>query len=86
MTGYLYWSLTDNYEFGNYRSRFGLYSVDVLNDPALRRVATDAVPAYRSVIKGSGVPADYSLARRPAAADCAKVLAADRTACLDAAP
>jgi beta-glucosidase len=36
--GMLYWSLTDNYEWGSYRPRFGLYSVDVVGDPTLTRV------------------------------------------------
>jgi beta-glucosidase len=46
----LYWSLTDNYEWGSYRSRFGLYSVDVIGDPTLTRAPTDAVETYRDVI------------------------------------
>jgi beta-glucosidase len=46
----LYWSLTDNYEWGSYRPRFGLYSVDVVGDPTLTRVPTDAVETYRDVI------------------------------------
>ena len=83
--GYLYWSLTDNYEFGNYTSRFGLYTVDVLEDPSLKRKPTDAVPAYTSVIKGRGVPSGYSLVRKPAATDCKLVPAADRGACVAAA-
>ena len=48
--GTLYWSLTDNYEWGSYRPRFGLYSIDVVGDPTLTRVPTDAVATYRSVI------------------------------------
>ena len=28
MTGYLYWSLFDNYEWGTYTPRFGLYSLN----------------------------------------------------------
>ncbi len=35
LIGYHYWSLTDNYEWGSHRVRFGLYTVDVLTDPAL---------------------------------------------------
>jgi beta-glucosidase len=31
--GMLDWSLTDNYDWGSYRPRFGLYSVDVVGDP-----------------------------------------------------
>jgi beta-glucosidase len=48
--GMLDWSLTDNYEWGSYRPRFGLYSVDVVGDPSLTRVPTDAVETYRNVI------------------------------------
>ncbi|MEV0251757.1 family 1 glycosylhydrolase [Nocardia sp. NPDC050712] len=48
--GLLYWSLTDNYEWGRYRPRFGLYSVDAVGDPALTRVPTDAVETYRDII------------------------------------
>ena len=32
--GYNYWSITDNYEWGSYTPRFGLYTVDVRTDPA----------------------------------------------------
>jgi beta-glucosidase len=46
----LYWSLTDNYEWASYRPGFGLYSVDVVGDPSLTRVPTDAVETYRNVI------------------------------------
>ena len=31
--GMLDWSLTDNYDWGSYRPRFGLYSVDVAATP-----------------------------------------------------
>lgn len=58
--GYNYWSITDNYEWGGYRNRFGLYTVDVLTDPALTRRPTDAVAAYRDLIAGTGVPAGYT--------------------------
>jgi hypothetical protein len=46
----LYRSLTDNYEWGSYRPRFRLYSVDVVGGPSLTRVPTDAVETYRNVI------------------------------------
>lgn len=55
LIGYNYWSLTDNYEWGSYSPRFGLYSVDVLNDPTLTRVPTDAVEVYKRVIREHGV-------------------------------
>ncbi len=57
--GYNYWSLTDNYEWGSYKPRFGLYTVDVLTDPDLERKPTDGVGAYTGVIEGGGVPGDY---------------------------
>ena len=57
--GYNHWSLTDNYEWGSYRSRFGLYRVDALADPALERVPTSGVEAYREVIGRGGVPEGY---------------------------
>lgn len=61
--GYLYWSLTDNYEWGSYQPRFGLYTVDVTTDPTLTRKPTDAVDAYRCVIRNNGVPAGYQPVR-----------------------
>lgn len=64
--GYNYWSLTDNYEWGDYRARFGLYTVDALTDPALARRPTDAVPTYRETIAAGGVPPAYLPVRRPA--------------------
>ncbi|WP_084262333.1 glycoside hydrolase family 1 protein [Actinomadura formosensis] len=65
MMGYNYWSLTDNYEWGIYRPRFGLYTVDVLTDPTLTRRPTDAVPTYRSIIANRGVPSGYVPVRKP---------------------
>jgi beta-glucosidase len=53
--GFNYWSLTDNYEWGDYRNRFGLYTVDVVADQTLRRKETDAVETYRELIKQRGV-------------------------------
>lgn len=37
--GYLHWSLTDNYEWGSFTPRFGLFRIDYGND--LRRIAED---------------------------------------------
>ncbi|MDR7166648.1 beta-glucosidase [Nocardia kruczakiae] len=65
--GYNYWSITDNYEWGSYTPRFGLYTVDVLTDPALTRRPTDAVDAYRAITRAGGVPADYRPTRGPVA-------------------
>ncbi|WP_216898475.1 family 1 glycosylhydrolase [Nocardia alni] len=64
--GYNYWSVTDNYEWGSYAPRFGLYTVDVLTDPALTRRPTDAVPAYAEITRHGGVPANYRPVRPPA--------------------
>ncbi|MRH92260.1 family 1 glycosylhydrolase [Nocardia sp. SYP-A9097] len=64
--GYNYWSLTDNYEWGYYTPRFGLYTVDTLTDPALTRRPTDAVDAYRLITRDAGVPASYLPTRLPA--------------------
>lgn len=55
VVGYNYWSLTDNYEWGDYRNRFGLYTVDVNWDRSLRRRPTSGVAAYREIIKHHGV-------------------------------
>lgn len=57
--GFQYWSLTDNFEFGDYAPRFGLYTVDVLTDKTLTRKPTDAVPTYKAIIGGRGVPASF---------------------------
>lgn len=65
VVGFNYWSLTDNYEWGDYRNRFGLYTVDVESDPLLRRKATEATQTLRTLVKERGVPAEY-LPWRPA--------------------
>ncbi|MEB3236411.1 MAG: family 1 glycosylhydrolase [Candidatus Sericytochromatia bacterium] len=53
--GYIHWSLLDNYEWGSYRPRFGLYEVDP-RDPLLRRKATAAVEAYKAIATANDVP------------------------------
>ncbi|HUS22058.1 MAG TPA: family 1 glycosylhydrolase [Aeromicrobium sp.] len=63
--GYNYWSLTDNYEWGSYTPRFGLYTVDVKTDPALTRQPTPAVDAYKQIIAEDGVPDSYQPSRPP---------------------
>lgn len=57
--GLNYWSLTDNYEWGSYTPRFGLYTVNVKTDPTLRRIPTPAVAAYQSIIANNGVSRTY---------------------------
>lgn len=56
--GYYHWSITDNYEWGQYTPRFGLYSINVLQDPTMKRVPTPAVDVYKNVIKNNGVTSE----------------------------
>lgn len=63
--GYNYWSITDNYEWGSYEPRFGLWKVDVLTDPTLTRTATDGVATYTNVISHRGDPANYQPVIKP---------------------
>ncbi|MEV0765871.1 family 1 glycosylhydrolase [Nocardia sp. NPDC050435] len=65
LMGYNYWSITDNYEWGSYAPRFGLYTVDVRTDPQLTRRPTEAVDAYRRIIRAGGVRAGYTPVRAP---------------------
>ncbi|WP_227833691.1 family 1 glycosylhydrolase [Nocardia macrotermitis] len=62
---YNYWSLTDNYEWGDYAPHYGLYHVDALHDPTLTRYPTDAVAAYRDITAHHGVPVNYRPTRQP---------------------
>ncbi|MDB4976812.1 MAG: bglA 1 [Myxococcaceae bacterium] len=59
LIGYLYWGLTDSYEWGSYKPRFGLYKVDVENDATLVRQPTDTVRVYHDIIK-YGLPEGYA--------------------------
>lgn len=47
--GYLWWTLTDNYEWGTYHSRFGLYRVECMAGN-YERQPTPAVDTYRRII------------------------------------
>jgi beta-glucosidase len=53
VVGYIHWSISDNYEWGTYTPRFGLYSVEAKAGD-FRRVPTDGVEAYRRVIQAGG--------------------------------
>lgn len=64
--GYNHWSLVDNYEWGDYDPRFGLWSVDVKHDPTLTRRATPAVEEYRTIVRNGGVDPAKGLHRQPA--------------------
>ncbi|MFN3429444.1 MAG: family 1 glycosylhydrolase [Candidatus Sericytochromatia bacterium] len=59
--GYLYWTLTDNYEWGSFDPRFGLWSVEAAKGDMTRR-ETPAVGVYRDIIRHNGVTPE--LARR----------------------
>ncbi|MBD0023406.1 family 1 glycosylhydrolase [Gordonia pseudamarae] len=68
-----YWSITDNYEWGDYGPRFGLYSVDVHHDRSLTRTPTDAVAGYRQITRQGGVPTGYRPTRLPVACSLVSV-------------
>ncbi|MBV7295216.1 family 1 glycosylhydrolase [Corynebacterium sp. TAE3-ERU12] len=71
--GYNHWSITDNYEWGDYSARFGLYRVDILNDPTLTRQPTSGVAAYRDLITNGGVPQGYQPVNSPAKCSAARI-------------
>lgn len=66
--GYLYWSMVDNYEWGSYEPRFGLYGVDRTRSSfeinSLDSSGTDAAGAYARIIKAlrSGDSAEITAA------------------------
>ncbi|MDL9938275.1 family 1 glycosylhydrolase [Gordonia sp. ABSL1-1] len=78
VVSYNYWSLTDNYEWGDFDARFGLYGVDAQHDPNLIRHPTDGVAAYRAITAARGVPAGYRPTRSPVA--CSLVAVPDSCA------
>jgi beta-glucosidase/6-phospho-beta-glucosidase/beta-galactosidase len=43
VTAYFHWSLMDNYEWGTYEPRYGLFGVDRSDPTAVRFMDTDAV-------------------------------------------
>jgi beta-glucosidase len=54
--GYLYWSLTDNFEWAHgYRGRYGLFTIDFEHDLALARRPTPAVETFRELAAGLGL-------------------------------
>lgn len=57
--GYLYWSLTDSYEWGSYDPRFGLWRVDV-REGDLTRHETPSVAVYRHIVTHGGVTPELS--------------------------
>lgn len=65
LIGYNHWSLVDNYEWGDYSSRFGLWTVNIKDDPTLKRTPTPAVDTYRDIIANDGVRPDAKLNHGP---------------------
>ena len=69
--GYVHWSITDNFEWGSFTPRFGLYSVEAKAGD-FRRVPTDGVESVRAITAAGGVTpeieARYPAPRRPAIA------------------
>jgi beta-glucosidase len=54
LLGYCWWTLTDNYEWGSFDARFGLYRVEC-REGDLTRHPTPAVDTYRRIIASGGV-------------------------------
>ncbi|HBN08353.1 MAG TPA: hypothetical protein DD435_06820 [Cyanobacteria bacterium UBA8530] len=53
--GYMHWSLLDNYEWGTYDPKFGLYGVD---RSTLRRFKTPGATVYEAIAKANRLPGD----------------------------
>jgi len=54
VVGYICWSITSNREWGlqfGPASDFGLYHIDLDNDPDLKRVPTASAAMYKQVIR-----------------------------------
>ena len=52
--GYIHWSITDNYEWGSFSPRFGLFSVDS-RDGDFRRRKAEGADAFQAIIAAGGV-------------------------------
>ena len=58
VTGYICWSVTSNREWGlpfDTNSDFGLYHIELDNDPSLKRVPTNAANTYQEIIQNRSV-------------------------------
>lgn len=53
--GYLYWSLMDNFEWGSFKPRFGLYDVDF---ETFERTPKPSRDFYREIIEYNGIKPD----------------------------
>lgn len=54
--GYMHWTLVDNWEWGSYEPKFGLFGVD-RRDPSLRRFPTLGAKVYEAIVKQNRLPA-----------------------------
>lgn len=64
--GYMHWTLVDNYEWGSYEPKFGLFGID-RRDPTLRRFRTPGADTFEAIVKGNRLPpelVDRYLGRR----------------------
>lgn len=52
--GYMHWSLADNYEWGSFAPRFGLFAID-RRDTSLTRLRTEAVDTYQAIATANGL-------------------------------
>ena len=58
VTGYLHWSLTDNFEWADgYRGRFGLHAIDFA-DPALSRRRTRSADLFARIVRANAIGDD----------------------------
>jgi beta-glucosidase/6-phospho-beta-glucosidase/beta-galactosidase len=58
VTGYLHWSLTDNFEWADgYRGRFGLHAIDFA-DPALPRRRTRSADLFARIVRANAIGDD----------------------------
>jgi beta-glucosidase len=57
--GYIHWALLDNYEWGSFKPRFGLYRVDYAK-PELPRIPTPAVDVYRRIATANDLPGELA--------------------------
>jgi beta-glucosidase len=57
VAGYLHWSLTDNYEWGSFTPRFGLYSLDYQKEPdrmVVDHLGDEPSQTYAKLIRQAG--------------------------------
>lgn len=59
--GYVHWSITDNWEWGSFSPRFGLYVVDCRNKN-YTRVETPTVGVYRKIVANNGTTPELEAA------------------------